>query len=70
VDYSFLFHILIKEIDTLAEQVITCITSKYAVIFVGVDQLTEILVSLHYGIHIDCRVLIVYIIISQSVNQQ
>ena len=70
MDYSFLFHILIKEIDTLAEQVITRVASKYAVIFVGINQLAEILVGLNKGIHIYSCVLIVHIIIGQTMNKQ
>jgi hypothetical protein len=57
-------------IDYLTEQVMARITAVDAMIPIGVDQLTEILVSLHQCLHVFCRILIVHIIISQTMTDQ
>ena len=42
-----LFQMRCKEIHALAEQVVTGVATKDAVVAIGVDQLLEILVGLH-----------------------
>ena len=46
------------------------VAAKDAVIAVGIDQLTEILIGLYQSIYIFGHILVMYIVISQSVAQQ
>ena len=41
-----------------------------AMIAIGVNQLTEVFISLHQCLNIFCCILIVHIVISQSVDYQ
>lgn len=50
-------------IDGLTEEVIARITTKDAVIAVGIDQLAEILIGLNKCLYIFCRILIMYIVV-------
>ena len=57
-------------IDRLAEQMIPCVTSENTMISIGINQLSEILISLNQRFHIFCRILIMHIVIGQSVTEQ
>ena len=60
----------LKEVQALAEEVVTGVAAKDAVIAVGIDQLTEVLVGLHQRLDILSRVAIVYVVVGQSVTEQ
>ena len=63
-------HIALKMVYYLAEQVITCITTKYTVITVCVCQLPEILVCLYQGLGILGNIAEMHIVICQSMTNK
>ncbi len=57
-------------IDGLTEEVIARITTKDAVIAVGIDQLPEILISLDQRLDILGRIAIMHIVVGQPVTEE
>ena len=57
-------------IDGLTEQMVSRIPAKDAVIAVGIDQLSEILISLDQRLDILCRIPIMHIVIGQSMTEK
>ena len=57
-------------IYSLTEQVVSRISAKDTVVAIGIDQLPEILVSLHQRLHIFSCIPIVHIVVSKSVTEQ
>ena len=53
-------------IDCLSEEVVAGVTTKDAMIAIGIDKLTEILIGLYQRLNILCRVLIMNIIVGQT----
>ena len=49
---------------------VTGVAAKDAVVAIGIDQLTEVLVGLHQRLDILSRVAVVYVVVGQSVTEQ
>ena len=70
VQTSTLLHHFLEVLCYLAEEVVACVASVDAVIAVRVRELSEILVSLHEGFGILCRIAEVDVIIGHAMNEE
>ena len=66
--FLVLFQVLLQEVDTLAEQVVARVATIDAVVAVGIQLLTEVLVGLDQCLAVFGGIAIVDIVVCQAVN--